>query len=254
MSSLRAVAAGLGKILAVTAAILTLWAILAAGIGKPFFPGPMNTLVRLVSDMQGGELPVHVLASARRISLALLIALPLPALLGLAAGRSRRVDALVSPLAYFAYPVPKIAFLPVLMLLFGLGDASKVAVIVLIVATQVLIAARDAARGIAPGFVESARSLGAGRLSLLHHVIFPASLPALLSALRTSLGTATAVLFFAETFATDKGLGYAVMDAWTRVDYPGMYAAILALSLFGLFAFVAVDLVERLTCSWRNRD
>lgn len=136
------------------------------------------------------------------------------------------------------------------MLLFGLGDASKIAVIVLIVASQVLVNARDAAKAVAEGYFESARAMGAGPAARLRHVLLPAALPALLSALRVSLGTATAVLFFAETFATEEGLGWYIMDAWARVDYPGMFAAILALSLFGLACFAAVDAAERLLCRW----
>lgn len=243
------IAAGLGAI----ALFFGLWAIASAALGKPFLPGPGAAFVRLAERSLDGSLLRHVAASARRIVLAMLLVAPPAAALGLASGRSKRLDAFVAPIIYLFYPLPKIAFLPVIMLLLGLGDASKIAVIVLIVASQVLVNARDAAKAIPEGYFDSARSIGAGRASLVAHVLIPASLPSLLSALRVSLGTATAVLFFAETFATEEGLGWYIMDAWTRVDYPDMFAAIIALSIFGLTCFAAVDFTEKILCRWRER-
>lgn len=243
-------AMGLGALLL----MFLLWAWGSRALGKPFLPPPSKALARLVERLADGSLLRHVLASARRIGIAILLTAPPTAALGLAAGRSRRLDFILSPLIYLFYPLPKIAFLPIVMLLLGLGDASKVGIIVLIVASQVLVNARDAARGIAEGYFDSARSLGAGRASVFRHVLLPASLPSLLSALRVSLGTSTAVLFFAETFATEEGLGWYIMDAWARVDYPDMFAAIVALSLFGILCFALVDLAEAFFCRWRKKD
>jgi NitT/TauT family transport system permease protein len=81
-------------------------------------------------------------------------------------------------------------------------------------------------------------------------VVIPAVLPGFFTSLRVSLGTAVAVLFLAETFAADRGLGYLIVDAWTRVSYAEMYAAIFALSLLGLLFFVLTDLLESILCPW----
>jgi NitT/TauT family transport system permease protein len=109
---------------------------------------------------------------------------------------------------------------------------------------------RDAAKQTPPELLDSVRSLGAGRAALLWHVVIPAVLPAFFTALRVSLGTAVAVLFLAETFAAQSGLGYLIMDAWARIAYPEMYAAILTLSLLGLILFVLVDVLDRFFCPW----
>ncbi|HET7839875.1 MAG TPA: ABC transporter permease subunit, partial [Rectinemataceae bacterium] len=224
----------LGRCLRAAAAavfILCLWELASVAVSRPFLPSPGLALGRLVSRIASGSLGPHVLASLRRVALALLLAGPLAAGLGLASGRSPRLDALVSPFVYLLHPLPKVAFLPVIMLFFGLGDAAKVFLIGTIIFGQMLVSGRDAAKAVPPALVDSIRSLGAGRWELLRHVVLPAALPALLSALRVCLGTAIAVLFLAETFASETGLGWYIVDAWTRVDYPDMYAAIVALSL-----------------------
>jgi NitT/TauT family transport system permease protein len=186
------------------------------------------------------------------VAIALVLAAPAATALGLASGRSKKLGALVSPFVYILHPLPKVAFLPVIMLFLGLGDPAKVFLIALIIFGQLLVSARDAARAVPEALVESMRSLGASRAAMTRHVVFPYALPALLSALRVGLGTAIAVLFIAESFASETGLGWYVVDAWTRVDYPDMYAAIIALSAFGLLCYLAVDAAEALLCRWRD--
>jgi taurine transport system permease protein len=248
-------AAGAGAALAAAlAALVAAWALAAALVHRPFLPSPWASAARLAERLADGSLALHLGASARRVGIALALAAPTAAALGLASGRSRRLDALVSPFVYLLHPLPKVAFLPIIMLFLGLGDAAKVFLIGLIIFGQILVSARDAARSVPEALLESLRSLGATRSATIRHVVFPYALPALLSALRVGLGTAIAVLFIAESFASETGLGWYIVDAWTRVDYPDMYAAIIALSLFGLSCYLAVDGAESFLCRWRATD
>jgi ABC-type nitrate/sulfonate/bicarbonate transport system permease component len=110
---------------------------------------------------------------------------------------------------------------------------------------------RDACLAVRPELVQSVRSLGAGRLDLLRHVYFPASLPSILTALRVSTGTAVAVLFLAETFATQAGLAYFItVEAWGRLAYADMYAGVLAMAMLGLSTYMLLDRLERRACEW----
>jgi NitT/TauT family transport system permease protein len=239
-----------GGIFAAAAGLLLVWALAAAALDKPFLPGPHLAFIALGQLTADGTLGRHALASLLRVLWALAASFVPAAAIGLAAGRSHRLDRMVAPLIYILHPLPKVAFLPIILLVFGLGEASKVFLVGLIIWSQILVSARDSARRVPRQLVDSVRSLGASPADLALRVIVPATLPDLLTALRVSLGTAIAVLFLAETFATESGLGYLIVDSWARVAYPRMYASILALSAMGLGLFAAVDLAERLLCPW----
>ena len=168
-------------------------------------------------------------------------------------GYDKKIDKLISPVVYLCYPVPKIALLPVLMLLFGIGEISKIALIFLIVVFQVIVSVRDATCNIEPQFFFPLYSLGASFGDIFREVLLPAVLPQLITALRLALGTAVSVLFFAETYGTQLGMGYFITDAWMRVNYLDMYAGIIMLALMGLLLFALLDMAERLACPWQNK-
>ena len=197
------------------------------------------------------DLGQHFLVSLWRVlaSMALSVALAVPA--GLVMGQSQRLNRLLSPLVYLTYPVPKVVLVPVVVLIFGVGDAGKIIVITLILFFQILVLVRDAAAGLRTELLQSVRSLGAGRRALFLYVYLPASLPAVLTALRVSVGTAVAVLYVAELYATQQGLGYYIfLEGSTLLDYPAMYAGIVAMALLGLGLYFAVDWLERWLCPW----
>jgi NitT/TauT family transport system permease protein len=149
--------------------------------------------------------------------------------------------------------VPKIVFLPVILILFGSGDASKVLLVGLILFFQMLVVVRDQAAHLRPELIASVRSMGAGRRALFRFVYLPACVPAVITALRVSVGTAIAVLFIAETYATNSGLGYyIVVESWGALRYTDMYAGVLAMSLLGLALYFLVDWLDRRLCPWRE--
>ena len=96
-------------------------------------------------------------------------------------------------------------------------------------------------------------SLGASFAQVFRFVILPASLPKFITAVRVAMATAVSVLFFTETFGTQYGMGYYIMDAWLRVNYLEMYAGILVLSAMGLLLFGLIDGFERAACRWQRK-
>jgi len=246
--------AKLGKIV-LAAFILTLfWGAISSILKRPFLPSPIAAAESFAKKIADGTLFIHIEASLRRIFLALLIAGPPAWALGLLSGRKKSADTLASPMVYLLHPLPKVAFLPLLMLFFGLGDASKVALMGLVIFGQLFVGARDSAKAIPSSLIDTIRSLGANAWQNLGYAILPATVPSLISSLRISLGTAIAVLFLSETFASMDGLGWYIMDSWSRVDYPDMYAAIMALSFVGLALYLALDALEALALRWRETD
>jgi len=236
-----------GYVVAVVILIIG-WQLLSWLIASPALPGPFKAL----SDLWRlrGELASESAVSAWRVTVSVLIGLALGAPIGLALGRSPVADAVFAPLIYLSYPVPKVVFLPVLLVLLGIYDAPKIALITLIVFFQTLVTARDAARAIPAASVLSVRSLGARPAAVFRHVVVPAAMPEIFTALRISTGTAIAVLFFSESVAGSTGLGYYIIDAWGRVAYGEMFAGIIAMALLGVILYEVIEAVELRVCRW----
>jgi ABC-type nitrate/sulfonate/bicarbonate transport system permease component len=233
-----------------TAALLAGWWLLALAVGQPALPGPWSAFAAFFAEWP--TIWPHILISAGRVLAAMAIGTVLAVPLGLVLGRSPRADAFAAPLIFLTYPIPKVVFLPVLLVLFGLGNLPKIALIALIVFFQILVTARDAAKAVPEGSVLSVRSLGATRFDIYRHVIVPASLPDIFTAMRIGTGTAIAVLFLAETIAGSDGIGYYIGDAWGRIDYPAMFAGIIGMALLGVALYEALDALEAATTRWRR--
>lgn len=230
--------------------VIILWQVVAWLLKIPIIPTPGAVFINIV-DIFAHQMQVHVVSSLGRILKGIFIAIGLGVPLGFLMGYFERADKIFSPLVYFTYPIPKIALLPIVMLLFGLGEASKLIMIVLIVIFQIIITSRDAVKNIPAQVFRSLQSLGAGRWQMFREIIIPASLAEVLTATRLALGTAISILFFTETFGTEYGMGYFIMDAWMRVNYLDMYAGIVVLSFMGFCLFTVVDIAEKYYCSWR---
>ncbi len=231
-------------------ALVTAWEIAALVVQRDILPAPTDVLVAFGAQVPRG-LGWHFVVSAWRVvaSIALAVALATPA--GLVLGQYPRAHRFFAPLIYLAYPIPKIVFLPIVILFLGIGDASKIAIIFLILFFQVLVVVRDASAALKPELLYAVRSLGAGRRALLWFVYVPATLPAVLTAIRVSIGTAIAVLFFTESFATNAGLGYyVIVDTFQRIAYAEMYAGVVAMSVLGLALYFVVDYLEHTLCPY----
>jgi len=230
--------------------LLIAWQLLAWLLDKPILPGPWVVIQTFFAELTNGLLG-HLVASLWRVVASTVLAIVLAAPAGLIMGQSTRVNAIFSPIVYLVYPIPKVVLVPVLLLIFGIGDLSKILIIFIILFFQILVLVRDQASSLRPELIQSVRSLGAGRRALFRFVYLPASLPAILTALRQSVGTAVAVLYIAELFATQKGLGYYIyLNGSTLFNYPAMYAGILAMSLLGLGLYFSVDWLEKWLCPW----
>lgn len=233
-----------------TLILLILWESVAFVIQRPILPAPHIVAGIFLRDLPH-NLGRHALVSLYRVtaSIALAIALATPA--GLVLGQSARLNRILAPFVYLLFPIPKVVLAPIVLLFLGVGDFPKIVIITMILFFQILVLVRDAAAAIRPELLLSVRSLGAGRRALFRFVYLPASIPAILTAVRQSIGAAIAVLYIAELFATRYGLGYYIYyQGSTLFDYPKMYAGIVAMSLLGLGMYFGVDTVERRVCRW----
>jgi ABC-type nitrate/sulfonate/bicarbonate transport system permease component len=232
--------------------LLIIWQMISLVVHKTILPTPVKVAQVFVTEL-GNGLITHFLASLWRVLASMALAILLAAPAGLILGQSKRLNNLFSPMIYLLYPVPKVVLVPVVLLFLGIGDLPKITIIFLILFFQILVLVRDQAAALRPELIQSVRSLGAGRRALFRFVYLPASLPAILTALRQSVGTSIAVLYVAELFATQKGLGYYIyLNGSTLFNYPAMYAGVVAMSLLGLGLYFSVDWLERWLTPWKS--
>jgi NitT/TauT family transport system permease protein len=233
---------------------LFFWQALAWVIRRPIMPSPVVVLPLFFTSIFG-ELGLHLLASAGRVLVAIGLSVITAVPIGLGLGQMPKLDRIFAPLIAIVYPIPKIVFLPVIYVLMGITDVSKIFLIALIIFFQILVVVRDEAANLHPEMILSVRSLGAGRRALFRYVYFPASLPAVLTALRISTATAIAVLFIAEQSLTTYGLGYyIVVETYQVLRYPQMFTGILAMSLMGLALYFVINNLEYRFCRHQEQE
>jgi NitT/TauT family transport system permease protein len=224
------------------------WELLAIKLQMPAFPRLAEAALSFAKGMAGGPLLKHFGVSLYRVATATVISLIVGVPVGLYLGRSG--GPIGSVLVYLAHPVPKVVFLPVILVALGIGDTAKIFLITLVILFQIIVTVMDAAAAVSPGLIRSVQSLGGGEWAVYQHVILPASLPAIFTSLRLATGTAVAVLFFAETYATQYGLGSLIWDAWSARAFDTMFAGVMAMGIMGFGLYVILDWLERLLCPW----
>ncbi len=234
-------------------ALFLVWEIASHFLQKTLLPAPLVVLQKIPVLFREKNILLHLQASFDRVILGLFFSVIGGFALGIVMGSFKKVTPFSNALIYLTYPIPKMALLPIVMLLGGLGDRSKIIMIVLIVLPQVTIAVRDAVRDIPKNYYDVYRTLKASKWQCFRSITLTATLPAIFSSVRVSLGTALSILFFTENYGTEYGLGYFIMDSWTRMDYPAMYGGILVLAGCGFLLFVVIDLVTYYWFSWQEK-
>lgn len=223
--------------------VLAGWHITALLLNTPALPVPAEAAGVFVK--YAAEIAPSFQVSFFRLFISLLIGTVLGMPVGLFLGRSKWFGDLFSPVLYILYPLPKIVLLPILLVVLGLGGVPKIALISITVFFQVVVVMRDATRAVPEQTIDSLRALSARSLQIWRYVVVPATLPQLFTTLRVSSAVGIAVLFFAESIAGSTGLGYFIMNAWSMVNYPRMFAGIIALAILGVIFYVVFDFVER---------
>ncbi len=226
-----------------------IWYLLHVLVNSNIIPGPFETILTFAKLMTG-NLYLHIIASLFRITAAIAISLGIGVPFGLWLGLSKVADTFISPITYILYPIPKVAFLPLFMLLFGLGNASKIILMITIIVFQIILTVRDGVKEIPMELHHSVRTLGLNQWQTYTNLIIPAMLPKMISALRVCIGVSIATLFFSENFATTYGIGYFIMNCWVMADYTQMFAGILSMSIMGILIFKVIDLMEKKLCPW----
>ena len=229
-----------------SAIVVAFWYLMAFLVQQPIIPFPHRVLSFMVQSFSTTALYLHLLYSLYRILMGMAFALVIAIPTGMIAGRTKRLDQVISPVLYLLYPLPKVAFLPVFMVLFGIGDLSKIILIAVIIFFPAAVTIRDGVKDISSQFLELAEAYQLTPRQIIADILWPAILPRIFSSLRITLGISLSVLFISENYAAAYGLGYYIMNNWIMAHYVGMYGGIVLLSLLGLGLYAILDTLERL--------
>lgn len=234
--------------------ILVAWeAVARAGWVPPLFLPPPSAVLGEAAHMAGsGELGRHLAVSLGRVGLGFVLGAAAGTGLGLVLGTSAAMWAIGNPLIAAAYPVPKIALLPLMVLWLGIGELPKVVMIALGVFFPVVINTYAGVRGTDPLMVKAARSLGARPGQVLRKVVLPSALPTVLAGYRLGAGMALLLVVSAEMINASAGLGFLVLNAGDLMLTGKLMVGLGMLSLLGLGTTWALRALEMWLLPWRE--
>jgi NitT/TauT family transport system permease protein len=198
------------------------------------FPTPWETLVEMRQPILDGTLARYAVASIYRIAVGFGIAVFIGVPLGLWAGWFLRGAQAINPLIQALRPISPIAWIPLAVLWFGVKDASAIFLVTLASFFPIVTGSMTAVRTIPTVYVRSAQNFGLEGFELFRRVIFPASLPAIITSLRFALGIAWMVIVAAEMIAVDSGLGYMIMDSRNANNYERVVGSMVVIGLLGV--------------------
>ncbi|WP_455906615.1 taurine ABC transporter permease TauC [Pseudomonas syringae] len=234
------------------------WAVTAGGWIEPLFlPPPADVLGKgwllMTKGYMDSTLWQHLGASLQRIGLALgaatLTAIPV----GIAIGQNRFARGVFDPLIEFYRPIPPLAYLPLIVIWFGIGEFSKVLLIYLAIFAPIAIATATGVRTVDPTRVRAAQSLGATRWQLIRHVIVPSALPDILTGIRIGLGVGWSTLVAAELIAATSGLGFMVQSAAQFLVTDVVVLGILVIAIIAFAMELSLRALQRKLVPWHGQ-
>jgi ABC-type nitrate/sulfonate/bicarbonate transport system permease component len=239
---------------------LTLILLLAAwegfarsGAVSAFLLPPLSVVMeRVWDDAMSGDLAINLAQTLYRMAVGFAISAVLGVVLGILIARSRATRWFFDPIISVAFPMPKIAFLPVFMLWFGLYDASKITMIVFSAIFPVVTATVTSTSGVDKELLWSARSLGASERRLLWEIILPAALPQILTGLQVALPVSMIVAVVTEILMGGAGIGGAMIQASRFADSPGVFAGIIEIAVAGYCFVKGISWARRRLLVWHQ--
>ncbi|HEY1797812.1 MAG TPA: ABC transporter permease [Stellaceae bacterium] len=234
--------------------ILAAWEAFArSGVVSSFLLPPLSVVLeRVWDDAASGDLAINLAQTLYRMAVGFAISAVLGIVLGILIARSRATRWFFDPIISIGFPMPKIAFLPVFMLWFGLYDASKITMIVFSAIFPVVTATVTSTGGVEKELLWSARSLGASERRLLWEIVLPAALPQILTGLQVALPVSMIVAVVTEILMGGAGIGGAMIQASRFADSPGVFAGIIEIAVAGYCFVKGISWVRRRLLVWHQ--
>jgi NitT/TauT family transport system permease protein len=233
--------------------LLILWEVLVqvGALDKRFFPAPSSIVGTFTNLITSGELWKHLTASLSRIAIGFALG-AIPALiLGITMGLFRWVRAFLSPMVAALYPIPKIAILPLIMLIFGLGEQSKWVIIAIGVFFLVLYNTMAGVMNIPRIYLDVGKNFGASRLQFYWTVALPGALPLIFTGMKLAAGVALLIIVAAEFVGAKTGIGYLIWQSWQTFSVEQMYVGLVVIAILGYLVSLLMDELEHFLIPWR---
>lgn len=233
-------------------ALIFLWeALVRTGVlDYRFFPAPTTVLGIMFAMIKSGELLEHMAISLQRIIIGFIMGAAPGIILGMLMGWSKGARAFLDPIISALYPIPKVSLLPLILIIFGIGEMSKVVVVAIAGSFMVIITTAHGVMRIDQILIQAAQNYGARGWNLFSKVILPASLPAIFTGLRLSLGISLLIIVAAEFVAANKGLGYLIWISWSTLTVGKMYAGLVVLGVLGLIFTSGLERIGKILMPW----
>jgi 1,4-dihydroxy-2-naphthoate polyprenyltransferase len=237
-------------------ALLILWelAVRTGLLDRRFFPAPTETAQRLVELVSSGVLVTATVITLRRMLVGFVLATVPGILLGLVMGMNRTTRIIFSPLISALYPVPKIALVPMVVILFGIGESSKYAIVIISVFFLVVLNTMAGVLNVEERYFDIARNNGARGWDLVWTVALPAALPSILSGVNLAIGFALTVIVGTELLLPQGGIGALIWQSYQIYDIPTIFAGLIVVALLGWGFNTAMIELERQMIPWRASE
>jgi NitT/TauT family transport system permease protein len=228
------------------AALLIIWEIAARRQSVHLLPGPWGAVGGVADLVRHGLLLKYVVASLFRVTWGFLLAALMAIPLGLTIGWYRRAEMAFNPIVQILRPISPLAWIPIAILWFGVGDLAAIFLIFLGSFLPLLLTAMSAARSVPAVYVNAGRNFGLGPARLVYQVFYPAVVPQLIVGLRITLGVAWLVVVAAEMIAVNSGLGFLIVDARNAGNrYDLVVAGMVIIGVIGLLLDMGMRSLER---------
>jgi taurine transport system permease protein len=243
---------------AIAAALFAWWLVARLELVKPLFlPAPGAVWDAFVSantdGYRGFLLWEHLAISLQRVLIAFALAVLVAVPLGMLVASSRTLETVVDPFVNFYRPLPPLAYYTLLVIWFGIGERSKVLLLLLAAFPPVFIATVQGVRAVRRERIDAARSLGAGRAKTMRYVVFPSILPDVFTGMRVSIGFTYTTLVAAEMVAAKTGIGWLVLDASRFLQTSYVFMGIIVMGVTGILLDALVKAAQRRAVPWLGR-
>jgi NitT/TauT family transport system permease protein len=235
--------------------LLIIWEVLARthAIDTRLFSSPSLIFNAFFPLLFSGELLYNTAISVQRVILGFLVGAVPGVFIGLGMGLSPLVRSAIEPMIAATYPIPKLAIMPLILLVFGLGETSKVFTIAIGVFYLVVINTMAGVLSIDKIYLDVARNFGASRRDFYLTVAFPGALPMIFAGLKLGMGMALILIVAAELSAAKAGVGWMIWRAYDMFDIEQMFVALIVLSVLGYIFSLLLDAAESWVVPWRQR-